>query len=51
MHFGAGTEVLLGVGEEVMRAGSDEVGAANFGVRDGELSIATLGTGTNELVR
>lgn len=34
MCFGAGTEVLLGVGEEVVRAGANEVGPADFGVCD-----------------
>lgn len=51
MDFGARTEVLLGVGKEVVRAGSNEVGAADFGVCDRELGIATLGAGANELVR
>jgi len=34
--FGAGAEVLFGVGEEVVRAAAAEVGAADFGVGDGE---------------
>lgn len=50
MYFRARAKILLGVGEEVVWAGADEVGAADFRVCDGKLSIATLGTGTNELV-
>lgn len=34
--FWAGTEVLLCVGEEIVRAAAAEVGAADFGVGDGE---------------
>ena len=34
--FGAGAQVLLGVGEEVVRAGAAEVGAADFAVGYGE---------------
>ena len=37
--FGAGAEVLLGVGEEVVGAGAAEVGAADFGVGDGERGL------------
>ena len=51
MDLGTRTEVVFGVGEEVVRAGSNKVRAADFRVRDSELGIATLGTGTNELVR
>jgi hypothetical protein len=51
MYFRAWAKILLGVGEEVVRAGANEVGAADLRVCDGKLSIATLGTGTNELVR
>lgn len=34
--FGAGAQVLFGVGEEVVRAAAAEVGAADFGVGDCE---------------
>ena len=34
--FGAGAEVLFCVGEEVVGAGAGEVGAADFGVGEGE---------------
>ena len=50
MHLRAGSEVLLRVGEEVVRAGADEVGTADFRVCDLELGIATLSAGANELV-
>jgi hypothetical protein len=50
MHFGTRSEVLLRIGKEVVRAGADEVGAANFRIRDGELGIATLSASPNELV-
>lgn len=50
MHFWAGSEVLLGVCEEVVRAGADEVGAAEFGVGDGELGRACGGRGAHELL-
>lgn len=33
-----------------MRAGADEIGAADFGVCDLDLGIATLSAGANELV-
>jgi hypothetical protein len=32
VHLGALSEILLGIGEEVVRASTDEVGTANFGV-------------------
>lgn len=51
MHLGTRTEVLLRIGEEVVRAGSDKVGAADFRVCNGKLSIASLSRGANELVR
>lgn len=50
MYFRAWAKILLGVGEEVVGASAYEVGAADLRVCDGKLSIATLGTGTNELV-
>lgn len=50
MYFRAWAKILLGVGEQVVGAGAYEVGAADLRVCDGKLSIATLGTGTNELV-
>lgn len=37
MLLGARAEILLGVGEKVMRAGTAQVGAAYFRVGDGEL--------------
>lgn len=39
VHLGTGAEVLLGVGEEVVRAGAGEEGAADFRVGDGELGV------------
>lgn len=50
VHFRAGAEVLLGVGEEVVRAGAGEEGAADFRVRDGELGMARGGSGAHELL-
>jgi hypothetical protein len=41
---------LLRIGKEVMRAGADKVGTADFRICDRELGIATLSTSTNELV-
>lgn len=40
MDFRAWAEVLFGVGELVVGTGTDEVGAANFWVGNGELSVA-----------
>ena len=50
VDFGAETEVLLGVGEEVVRAGADQVGAADFGVREGELGVPGGLAGAHELL-
>lgn len=50
VHLGAGTQVLLGVGEEIMRTGAGEEGAADFGVGDGELGAARGGAGAHELL-
>lgn len=50
VHFGAGSEVLFCVCEEVVRAGADEEGAADFGVRHGELGMSRGGTGAHELL-
>lgn len=50
MHFGAGAEVLFGVCEEVVRAGAGEVGAADFGVREGEVCVAGGGAWAHILV-
>lgn len=50
MYFRAWAKILLGVGEKVVWASANEIGAADFRVCDGKLSIATLGTGTNELI-
>ena len=38
MDFWAGSQVLLGVCEEVVWTGAGEEGSADFGVGDGELS-------------
>jgi len=50
VHLGAGAEILLGVCEEVVRAGADEEGAADFGVRDGELGVSRGSSGAHELL-
>lgn len=49
MDFGAGTEVLLGVCEEVVRTGAGEEGATDFGVCYGELRGAGGGSSAHEL--
>lgn len=51
MHLGASTEVLLRIGEEIVWASPNQIGAADFGICNGKLSIATLRRGANELVR
>jgi hypothetical protein len=35
VHLGAGTQLVLGVGEEVVRAVPDKVGTTDFGVGNG----------------
>lgn len=50
MYFGTGTQVLLGVCEEVVGAGADEVGTADFLVGNRELSVPGGGTGAHELL-
>lgn len=40
MDLGAGAEVLLGVCEEVVRTCADNIGAANFWICDGQLSVS-----------
>lgn len=34
------TEILFGVGEEIVRTGTGEIGTAYFGVGDGELGLS-----------
>lgn len=43
VDLGAGAELVLGVGEEVVGAVADEVGAADLGVGDAELGRALVG--------
>jgi hypothetical protein len=50
MDFGAGPQILLRVREEVVRAGTDNEGAADFGIGDGELGMSRRGTGAHELL-
>ena len=50
VNLRAGSEILLGIGEQIMRACSRNVGAANFGVCDRQLGIATLCASSNELI-
>lgn len=50
MDFGAGPEVLFCVGEEVVRAGAGEKGAADFGVGEGELGVPGGGARAHELL-
>ena len=51
VHFRALTQILLGIGEEVVRTGADEIRATDFRVGDLELRIARGRAGTYELVR
>lgn len=50
MKLGAGTQVLFGVGELVVGTRAGKVGAADFGVGDGELGIARGCACAHELV-
>ena len=50
VDFRAWAEVLFGVCELVVRAGADEVGAADFGVGDCEVGVAGRGCCAHELV-
>jgi len=43
VHLWAGPQLVLGVGEEVVGAVADEVGAADLGVGDAELRRALVG--------
>ena len=49
VHARARPDVLLGVGEEVVRARAGEVGAADLGIRDGELRLAGGARAVHEL--
>ena len=40
MDLRTGAEILLGICEEVVRACADDVGATDFWVSDGELSVS-----------
>lgn len=51
MYLGTRAQVLLGVGEKIMRAGSDQVRATDLRVRNLKLRIARRGAATYELVR
>lgn len=50
MDLGARPEVLLGVCEEVMRTCADKVGATDFWISDGELSVSRGGTSAHKLL-
>lgn len=50
MNFWTWAQVLLGVGEEVVWAGADEEGTAEFGVSEGELGGVRGGGGAHELL-
>jgi hypothetical protein len=51
MYLGTRAQVLLGVGEEIMRASSDQVRATDLRVRNLKLRITRAAAGTYELVR
>jgi hypothetical protein len=44
VDFGTGTQFVLGVGEEIMRAVAYEIRATDFGVGDAELGRALVGS-------
>lgn len=50
MDLRAGAEVLFGVCEEVVRTCADDVGATDFWVSNGELSVSRGGTGAHKLL-
>lgn len=50
MYFWARAEILFGICEEVVGAGTDDEGAADFRVGDGELGVSGGGTGAHELL-
>lgn len=50
VDFGARTKVLFGVCEEVMWAGTDDVGSADFWIGDGELGMPGRCTGSHKLL-
>lgn len=50
MDFGTGPQILLRVRKEVMRAGANDEGAADFGIGDRELGVSRGGTGAHELL-
>lgn len=50
MDFRTGPQILLRVREEVVRASTDNEGAADFGIGDGELGMSRGGTGAHELL-
>ena len=50
VHARARAEVLLGVGEEVVRAGADQVGPADFRVGEGELRALGRDAAAHELL-
>ena len=50
MGFVTGADVLLGVGEEVVRAGAGEVGPADLGGCEGEVGCFGRGSATHEVV-
>lgn len=51
VNFLAWTQILLGIGEEVMRTSADKIRATDFRIGDLELRIARRSAGTYELVR
>lgn len=50
VHLGAGANVLLGVGEQIVRTGAGEVRTADFGIRHGELGGARRRRRAHELL-
>ena len=50
MDLGAGAEVLFGVRKEVVRTCANNVGATDFWVSNGELSVSRRGTSAHELL-
>ena len=50
MDLGAGAQVLLGVRKKIVRTCANKIGATDFWVCDGELSVSRRGTGAHELL-
>ena len=50
MDLGTGAQVLLGIRKKIVRTCANKIGATDFWVSDGELSVSRRGTGAHELL-